>query len=479
MALAILAKLMPPQGVLTSETSLENVLKLAKLPLDTWRPVAAALGDADFDDTLLLAAMGPEMIKEACTKAGASPLLVMKVAVVYNMARTMHGQVLVDVTSPPPQVPPPPALLVPKKDASDDEEEKLRVRDYFDQGSRIKVTPQPREQPTELRQKWLDLKKSEPSPGKEYTDNQLSILCGVLKKCISPLSYDGKWRPGGDVNERAMLLTAHVKNQHGDWITREVPASQNLKEWTDQWEFTMAGAVMTAWAEEGILTNYRDEFLKKVEKLKMTPEVWAICSDAEYRCRNKFMPAEKRRQETWAASAPAEWATSYDVNKPWNSIILASCTGAEAAAWWQENLTERVRDYVQARLENKVDNLSGGQSTNDGNDSRRAKRQRDRPSAHQERTNDGEPAPKSARRGDGRYTKDHAGNELCFTWGRNPAGCSDAGCSIKPPHGPRAHGCEYCLGSHRSVRCPNHTGPHPWNAAPKGKGAGKKGGWRK
>ena len=43
-----------------------------------------------------------------------------------------------------------------------------------------------------------------------------------------------------------------------------MPDAQNLREWTEQWDFTTAGAVMILLAEEGIASNYRDDVFKRV-----------------------------------------------------------------------------------------------------------------------------------------------------------------------------------------------------------------------
>jgi hypothetical protein len=57
------------------------------------------------------------------------------------------------------------------------------------------------------------------------------------------------------------------------------------------------------------------------------------------------------------------------------------------------------------------------------------------------------------------------GSQLCYKWGRNDGGCA-AACPEK-----RAHVCEWCRGSHRSIACPQKPGWVP----PSAKGAGKNG----
>ena len=66
---------------------------------------------------------------------------------------------------------------------------------------------------------------------------------------------------------------------------------------------------------------------------------------------------------------------------------------------------------------------------------------------------------------DGRFRRMEDGSEICFDWGRNPDGCATP-CKQVPK---RAHACELCRGSHRTINCPTFPGWKP----PKGKGKGK------
>ena len=73
-----------------------------------------------------------------------------------------------------------------------------------------------------------------------------------------------------------------------------------------------------------------------------------------------------------------------------------------------------VRDYAQAKLENKIDSLTGGQSS----EFRSSKR----PKMDNEQVREEAAAPalsqsKARKRGDGRYLSDHKNVELCSLWG--------------------------------------------------------------
>ena len=54
------------------------------------------------------------------------------------------------------------------------------------------------------------------------------------------------------------------------------------------------------------------------------------------------------------------------------------------------------------------------------------------------------------RRPNGRHLRDASGIQLCFARNRSSDGCA----AVCP--GSRAHTCEWCLGSHRAVACPQH-----------------------
>ena len=56
-------------------------------------------------------------------------------------------------------------------------------------------------------------------------------------------------------------------------------------------------------------------------------------------------------------------------------------------------------------------------------------------------------AERDQKRGNFRYNR--AGQEICFSWNRDTAGCTQKG--LCPAQ--RAHVCEWCLGGHRGVAC--------------------------
>ena len=75
----------------------------------------------------------------------------------------------------------------------------------------------------------------------------------------------------------------------------------------------------------------------------------------------------------------------------------------------------------------------------------------------------------NAQRADGRYLYSLEGLEICFAYSRSANGCT-ATCKGQPQ---RAHLCEWCRGSHRSIECPTHPGWQPPPAQGQGGGKGK------
>ena len=78
-------KLMEITPTIEGEIDFQAALKAAKLGSEAWTPIAMALGDAEVQDTVMLAHLTKEMWGEAMTEAGTKPLAKLKVNILANL----------------------------------------------------------------------------------------------------------------------------------------------------------------------------------------------------------------------------------------------------------------------------------------------------------------------------------------------------------------------------------------------------------
>ena len=482
MAIVKYDKLIPSGEALTNLDDLPKILAFAKIEVDAWKTIAAKLGDEGLDDLVVVAGMSPSVMRTAMEEAGVNPIIRVKVSLVFSIIHAKFGMEAVDPSAPL-QVSSPaaPALAAGHEEKPD----KLRVRDYFDQGSRLEVLPLASDRLAQLRAVWVAAKGNDPSDKKKLTDNQLTVLFQIIEKGGNPVAFDsGLWGPGGRKRERNQLLTAHHKNSLGAWVTKEIPAAASLEEWKIVWEFSQAGVFCCEAIDESTMDMYKESFATRAERF---PSEWAVCAEADISCRFEWMEAELQRQVRFHSQHPE--LSSFDPKRPWNSVVLAAAKGSESYEFWQTHLVEKARDLISAKQAQLLQqgaaaqgrgSLNFGVPSPPGQGKRSQKRSRTEawqplptPPMPPGGATDGFSPPPAARsrdqrRPDGRWMTDLNDVELCYAWGRNSSGCDDHGCISRPP---RAHGCEWCRGNHRSINCPTHPGWNP-NA---GKGQGKKG----
>ena len=281
-------------------------------------------------------------------------------------------------------------------------------------------------------------------------------------------------------------MTAHHNNASGDWVTREVPGAQCLEDWKEAWEFAVTGFVMSGTVDKGVAEAYGKMFAAMA---KQYPRSWWICCMAEWECRFEWAPEELRRQRQFDRENPG--LATYNEAKKWTGVLMSAIKGIEAITFW-EPMKEKARSWEASPRSHShpswVDKQVGLYNVNStvglggpaprlpvpkapgvpgepGLGKKGAKKRaaaEARQLAGQQRPQPGaQPPPQPhaiprnavpghpRKKPDGTYVTGYCGTELCFEWGRNEAGC----CLVGPCKGvkKRLHGCEVCLGQHRSI----------------------------
>eukprot|EP00971_Amphidinium_carterae_P339331 6477064-Amphidinium_carterae.1 len=83
--------LLPSDTAIAAWSSVVEVVSHFALPADSWKEVAAALGDESLDDLVLLAGIPEAAMRKAIEDTTGSPLEAVRLSRVYNTARAKFG----------------------------------------------------------------------------------------------------------------------------------------------------------------------------------------------------------------------------------------------------------------------------------------------------------------------------------------------------------------------------------------------------
>ena len=489
-----------------------KILEWSKAKLELWEKVATSIGEKELDDIMTIAMIENEDYCAAAKEHNLNGVQRARVSVAVNVARKKLGMGVSDVFAVKEVAQSPrneggsqgSTLAVTGTDQVDNGivRDVLKVSQLFDQGCKTKeVRPLEEELITEMRDRWVKANGSDPIADLQFTDNQLSVVYRLNGTGHNMLGFDmGVYGPYGGRRERAFSMTACIKNAEGVYVSKEIPGAQNFEEWEAAWDFATVGFVMGGFIDRGVADAYKAFF----KKLAMNyPSVWWMAYQADWQLRHEWALDERRRQKAFHQENPA--LSCYDVLRPWNSVLKAAVRGVESMALWEDSFKEKARKYERNRgatghqwVARQAANFVAGQEGQGmqgvqpppqvpaGFGKRALKRaaaaarggtpaqQPPQQPPQRQRTEEAQrPTWADTKRHDGRFLYDYNGIELCFAWGRGHDGCTEV-CTATPT--PRAHGCEWCRGAHRSIRCPKHPNWVPETGkGGKAKGKGKGG----
>ncbi|CAK0839052.1 unnamed protein product [Prorocentrum cordatum] len=488
-----MATLALPDGMLNDWP---DVLGYCELDPAVWAQIAQEMGDSTLQNLSIIATLQGADLAEAAQECKLKGIAKTKLNIAVNIARLKVGVATADIFSQvgvhaPARVASPvdargaPAVAAPAPVVN-----VLKVKDYYDQASRLTVLPLEETRIAEMRKRLQATTVLSVPVRVWYTDDQVSVLGCLADACYPMLAFDmGVWGPQDGRRQRAAALSAHVQNSAGEWITKEIKGPPNLGAWIEAWDFASAGFLMGDVMDRAVAEGYRDFFTRMVRNYPGA-ETWAVCADAEWTFRFEFAADELERQRQFHGTSPD--IALYEPARRWNSVLVAGVRGIDAMRFWEEHLKEPARRLLYSRA-----NAGGSASWADarasvyhrvagaspcagapaggaggpgppldsgaGGGRRSKKRAAEAARAATDggqptrtrlpqplvrgRGRDGEAPDPNAKRADGRFYMDVNGLEWCYAWNRSATGCSDgAACRAAQK---RVHACEWCRGTHR------------------------------
>ena len=457
--------LLPDDATLTAWTTAAAAQTWASLDGAIWQAFAQELGDPNLDNLGIIGAMPPSIVRSALDSAqvagvGLNPIARVKIGLIYNSCRQRYGMPLEDVTVPIPNGTwPVVAQSAPPGQAATNAAARVKVAMVMGQASSVEVDLLSEAEIVTRRRRYVTVMGEKPLPEEDVTDMQLSAFSRVCALGHNPYTDFGVWAPFGARLARELKFSAQYWNpQAGSWSTRELSGPDSIETWLKCYAVFKTAAIMESIATPQVIERYATIFKQRVERYRGD---WALCVQAESRCRSEFWIQERRRQEAFHAEHPA--MSSHDVTMPWNGVIKSATCSTD---FWDQELKEPIL------FDRRHGHESRGRQTerHRSRSSRRPRRSRsrredrkgkDRASRDHEGSDKAQKKKKGltknpdTKRGDGRYYVARNGGEICYVWSRNKDGCQ-----TNCPHR-RAHICEFCRTPHRTVNCEANPGWKP------------------
>ncbi|CAK0838023.1 unnamed protein product, partial [Prorocentrum cordatum] len=159
------------------------------------------------------------------------------------------------------------------------------------------------------------------------SDDQLSVIACLCEIRLNILACDLViWGPRDSRCQRITAITAHHRNDNGEWIPRRFDGPGCVDDWLGAWNFAVSGCQAAGCIDKAIAEAYRDHSASMARSFPGA-DAWALCVESDWTFRFEFAPDERDRQA--AAYAQAPQFLYYDAEKPWNA---ATPTLAESQA---------------------------------------------------------------------------------------------------------------------------------------------------
>ncbi|CAK0859451.1 unnamed protein product, partial [Prorocentrum cordatum] len=330
-----------------------DVLGYCELDPAVWTHTAQEMGDSTLQNLSIIATLQGADLAEVAQDCKLKGIAKTKLSIAVDFARLKVGVATADifsqvgvhalarVASPadargaPAVAAPPPVVNV------------LKVKDYYDQASRLTVLPLEEIRIAEMRKRLQATTVLSVLVRVRYTDDQVSVLGRLADACYPMFAFDmGVWGPQYGRRQRAAALSAHVQNSAGEWITKEIKGPPNLDAWIKAWDFAPAGFLMGDVMDRAVAEGYRGFFARMVRNYPGA-EAWAVCADAEWTFRFEFAADELERQRQFHGTSPG--ISLYEPARPWNSVLVARVRGIDAVRFWEERLKYLARRLLYSR----------------------------------------------------------------------------------------------------------------------------------
>ena len=457
-----LQALLPKADILSKWDDMSTALEWAKLPKDLLLKMANELGEEEIPSMEVLAAVEVDDIKHVLSALQVTALKRTRVNLLFNAIRAKFLLPLQDYTKAEVEKPKETdkggefnldaidALLKASRSRATDGAS-VSVAHVLDQTSNEQLAPLPADEIDKLRGTLHAKLDGEPLESEAFTDAQLTAFKKRVDGGGSPACDYAVMGPFGNRMEKKMKFTATFKDTTGQERTLEVSGPDTLDTWEQCHQVFRNLCLACGVAKTSTLDNYKARFKERCSEYAGQ---WGLAMAAEQTCRLELWPRLKSQHKRLYENLETKAFSMYDPAMPWESAIAASISDNEY--WGRYFERKALKALAMSRPGNPIHAMSD-EAPPPAKIPRKGASRRD-----QAWLSGGD-----GRRPDGRLYWD---GQVKFC----PEYHLDNGCQNQCTHG-LSHRCEFCVGWHRSLNCPQK--PSGWSppARQNGKGDGKKG----
>jgi len=408
-------------------------------------------------------------------ETGARPILIMKAALVFKVARSVCG---VKDEPPPPtvaipgsssaptnnggmftkdgwfQTPPPPAPFVPVPRT-------IKASALIDPADESLIYAASTDQVKQWYQNYKILKFGEPLIEREPTPDQICAMSTrVIDLGAEPYADFSLLTPHGRRMQKVLRHRSWVPQQDGTYQPVEVPGPADWDTWKACWDvyeviLLMLRRPVAEGQEVGSLIATPislEAYLQNFQTLvKENPGCWHLCATAEDRCRAEHFPRIARRLSeekgyppswsdvfVYAANDDKYWGQH--VRRPALRFLATRGPAASHSELGGTSQPKRGRQERETRVrpdkKAKTSPKGGGKGAGKGRGKGRGKGYGEHPKMG------GDAGPKKDKKG--LFLTTREGEQICFAFANGRACQGNCG---------RTHVCQHCLQPHQNSTC--------------------------
>ena len=358
---------------------------------------------------------------------------------------------------------------------------KVKLSTVLDQGDDSEIRPISNADLQNLMEHWKANFNDgeEPVEEEEATGDQVSALSFRLRSGGTPFVDFGVWRPNAVDLGRSLKFAAYFLSPTGEFQRKELVGPTTFADWSKSWRVFAFAMEMLGAASRTRLAKYHAHVAALNDDY---PNLWWLVSLADIKMRKTYMERIRRRLAgEHAELTQAGLKSAYDVNQPWDSVFREA---AKEPEFWNKEVERKVVQFTTAQRSRPqlVDpgfgslqfaSLAGAGKSNVDHDDDGGPPKRRRRTHADRRTvavnkalaqhappmpaiTNGESTasfgPKGKGKGKdvdtkvkGKFIMDGNRKQICWAWNKSRTGCQE------PCTTGRAHVCEICRGTHRTV----------------------------
>ena len=349
---------------------------------------------------------------------------------------------------------------------------------------------------------------ADPLPEADPSAEQVSVLFGkIVKRSESPYADFSVLTPFGRRVQKQMKARNFLLQPDGSWKTVEIPGPQSYESWKACWRVFRTVLLMLKHDENpaGIKKPVAtvaalEEYHEKIYELTNEfPECWHLVMQAEDRARSEYFERIRRDLVRARLEGRLPMNVSFDPEQPWVGVFTYMARNAD---YWNKFVVRPAQTFLarggagkamspEDALESQVSKAANMATKNvtgaavppppapfgEGlsKTARRKRKERER-AREEDAKSRSRSAPWHSGGGNGKgsggaggagsgkggghprksgkeFQTTREGIQICFRYAKGQPGvCAE------PCQDSRAHCCQYCLGPHPNVQCPNAPG---------------------